>query len=744
MSPTGPKYPGTAADGGGTKPWTSVNNAKVEDASVATSDVIGPGGGGGFSNQLELSNFGFSLPSTAVIEGIKLEAKVQSFATGVTDSDIHLETIGGVITSTAQALGYGDNSWPTASLSWISWGGPNTLWGRTWTAAEINSSSFLASISGHPSTGTGTITMDSVRVTVYWRTAPADVPKRYLYKSYNASRQFLGSIPGVVSEFNLNQDISSAGSQITIDVAASLDTSSQAGEVYYTEDGSAPYTNEAGTDNYTTEGMIPIVSAGDSGYDTLIKNGNRIVVWEYSYYYPNGKAMFSGRINKWIAKFGGDSADDLIRVLVYHDGTDLDNKFARGAPFSYTDDQSQTTSDTTYVLITEEASFSQSGQSFQTGAAVTNVGAITLLLDGIANVTVSLWDGPSQLNLLGQVTQYVSVAGPTIVQFGFPVPIQVSSSTSYFFSVSTDIHQSIFIYYKNSNVYANGTRYTATFAGSGGGSFGVDTGDLYFVTSESDGSTMGTYTTADPSTGMLVPLIDDYRSQGGLINYDVGTIEATGVSVTYTFITNTILEALEKIISISPSGFYYYIDLGTNTLYYQRISTTADYKLTRGKHINSLNMASSIEDVKNWVVFSGGDTGGGVNLYTQYQNAASIALYGARLDRRIDNRVTLQSTADAIGQSEIDQFKDEKYQTEITILDKTMDITLLVPGKTIGFNGYGTFVDTIVAVIVRREYTPSAVTLTLGILPKRLHPTFEKVMRDLIAQQTVANPSAPS
>jgi hypothetical protein len=35
-------------------------------------------------------------------------------------------------------------------------------------------------------------------------------------------------------------------------------------------------------------------------------------------------------------------------------------------------------------------------------------------------------------------------------------------------------------------------------------------------------------------------------------------------------------------------------------------------------------------------------------------------------------------------------------------------------------------------------------TLTLGILPKRIVPEFERITRGLIAEQTIQNPTAPS
>ncbi len=154
-------------------------------------------------------------------------------------------------------------------------------------------------------------------------------------------------------------------------------------------------------------------------------------------------------------------------------------------------------------------------------------------------------------------------------------------------------------------------------------------------------------------------------------------------------------------------------------------------------------MAASIEQVKNQIYFTGGPTSG-VNLYRSYQDGTSSAAYRVKLDRPTDNRVTVTATADAIGTSRLAEQKDEQYLTTLTVLDKTMDTTLLKPGMVAAFNGFGSFIDTILAQIVRVEYAPSEVRLSFGMLQTRLSDEVENATRSLIAQQTLANPTSPS
>jgi hypothetical protein len=338
-----------------------------------------------------------------------------------------------------------------------------------------------------------------------------------------------------------------------------------------------------------------------------------------------------------------------------------------------------------------------------------------------------------------------NVGGATVVSFEFGDFIDTTAAADYFMTVAVGTGQTMRVYYKAStNPYANGSMYTSSYAGgSGGGSYGISTNnDLYFTTAYGTPSTQATYTSDDPSSEMLPAIITDYNARGGNIRLLTGNYDATGLSLTASFNTNTIYEAIQKIMDMAPTGFYWYVDLGSNLLYFKRTSTTPDFLLYKGRHVESLSLAFSIENVINDMLFSGGATAG-VNLYRQYIDATSKALYGTRLDRKSDNRVTVIATADAIGNSNIAEHKGEQYQTGIQVLARTMDITLLKPGKTIGFRGYGSFIDSMVLQITKVDYTARRAKLQVGTLPLRFNSAVEQTIRGLIAEQTVANPSTP-
>ena len=727
---SGPFLPGTAADGGGSDvAWTNPNNAKVTDNT--TTDNIWPSGGLR-SNELLLSNFGFNLPDSAVVDGILVEVK--RYGIQAVDSVVKLMK-GGVAT--------GDDKATTSGYPFIyevkAYGGAEDLWGTTWTVAEINNSGFGVTLSAMNISGSGSANIDSVQITVYWHydftVAPADVPIRHVYKMFTNDGRYLGNLPKVTSKFALQEEANNIGCSINIDVAVFPDVSRQPTEPILTEAGDPILTEDDLP--LLTEGAVPVFLPGDqTDQDVLIRNGNRVQVYEYNYYYPNGKLMFSGQVNKLTARYGSNSSG--IQMLAYSDGLDLNSYIARGASANYTLDQSQLTEDSFDIVNSSGGAWSRAGQSVAVGS--TNIAAVALKLNGSANVTVTLYDTANG-TAIDSTTKTVSTSGAEEVLFGFP---SSHDGSSFFFTIAVGSGQSIYVSLSSTNVYGAGSLYSAVFGGgSGGGVYSANTGDLWFKTYSGDKSTSASFFLKEPVTEMLAPTIDDYNLRGGRVTYTEDSIEATDLSLKYYLNTNTVLDVIKAVKDMCPSGYYYRADPGTSILDMKHISETPDFTLVKGHHISSLDLSLSIENVVNDVLFTGGQTSG-VNLYSEYTSGSSIARYGLRLKQKTDNRVTHPQTADAMGLSILEEFQEEQNQTTVTVLARDMDITLLTPGKVIGFAGFGSFIDQLQLMIVRRDYHVTYVTLELGALPPRLTPTIERMTKELLAQQTIDNPSSPT
>lgn len=717
--------------------WSNPANILTENGVYSSFTNLS---GGSPSGALQALNYPVPiLPPGAVVDGIALNVIGQ-----LTGSFVTLDPV---------ALNISGSSTKTVIFNGLT-GGPTDKWGKTSISqADLNNLivAFTASSIGGVD-GTG-VFVDTAYLIIYWHidlvNAPANVPTRIDYKVYSNDGVFLGNLPDVSSRLAFSQDVNSAGSSIEINC----------GQFIQNEITTSPLQTEAGT-NILTEDSQDIltelndqkIALGGSDDRVLYKNGNRIKAILYNYWYPNGKQMFSGQVNKIALSYGGDYS---VKMTVYSDGIDLDNYLLQPtSSFSYTDDVVQTVNNTSTGIDATiigggkpgtATHWTSLGQLFKTGA-IQRIGAVILYGIGM-NLKLTLRLGSST----GEIVATASGGrSGTVGQipFYFTNPVNVSPNTNYFFSVEVDltgvpnnVTAAGTIYRTTTNPYADGEAYISTnSAPSWSNSIG---GDLYFITQSATlGNTVVTYTSQDPVTGMVASALSSYNLRGGMIT--ARDLSAAGISLTYAFNSSTILEVIKKALELSPVGYYSYVDLGTAEIDIANSSETADFVITRGKNINKLDLVLTIENISNILLLSGGEIGGGDNLLRTYNDQNSITRYGSRTRIKSDNRITLSDTADAQGETYIEENAEEQQETVVTVLNSDMDITLLTPGKTIGFRNYGQLIDQLVLQIVRRDYNPDSVTLTLGRLPVRMNDVIASINLALKYQETYNNPTSPS
>lgn len=744
MSPTGPLYAGTAANNGaqsphGTNNWTNTSNATgAPNGTYASFTAIS----GSWSSYLLLTGYGFSIPSTAVIDGITVTfTRNMSGANAAVTNALQMVKAGtpvgtlyGAQMSGGIPTGTVYDNWPASTYNQpITYGSSTNLWGTTWLPSDINNANFGVQIGGNAA-GTANNNIEGIGITVYWHTAPAVIPriKYYLYKVYDSiTGAYSGNLP-VSSDFALEQDVNTAAIQMTVDCALSADTS-VLGVNNLTDESGVLITDEAGV-QLTSSTAPPTIGVGTSG--ALIRNGNIVKVWEYSYYYPNGKCMFQGRMDRGTDNFGGDNGDNNTQLLLYSDATDLDD-------FMVTTQQTADFSDTTAnsVVTCNFAGPAPFGQSITSGFGVTAVSRITLTINAFNNnnpvVTVGLYGigtGISNLSRFAAngppdatATQVISSTIPTTYDFEFNNLLNGGAGGSYFiFSISCSDPTGVQVWYDS--------------GGSNG--FGLPSGGITCTTYGEAVSTAPTYTNIDPSN-IALAVLDNY---GGKIQSSGTTVQGSGLVLpAYQFNTTSITSAMGNIMTLLPSGFYWYVDPGTDTFYLQKANQSADIVLTKGVHIDDLKFVRTTEYIVNTVYLVGGtDPLTNQTVYVFYQDAASVARYGQRSVIHTDSNITNQSTALIVARNIVFTNKDEQYQTQVTIVETTMDVTTLLPGKTIGFNGFGTYVDNLLSMAVHRSYAPGKTTLTLGLLPKRTSTAIEQTVRGLTALATVDNVSTPA
>ncbi len=160
---TGYKSPGTVVSDSavGTAAWNIPNNAKISDNVYST--AVG-GRYGATSHYLKSTNFGFSVPTGATIDGIIVQfERFANTADLVSDSKVRIVKADGSISTTdRKAAGY----WSTTE-AYYTYGSSSDKWGESWTAANINDADFGVAISTS-NVPAGTSFIDHVRIIVYY------------------------------------------------------------------------------------------------------------------------------------------------------------------------------------------------------------------------------------------------------------------------------------------------------------------------------------------------------------------------------------------------------------------------------------------------------------------------------------------------------------------------------------------------------------------------------------------------
>ena len=167
MSETAWLSPGTAAniDLGGTIAWVNENNIKVNDSNYATATTTYPE----ITNRLVATNFGFSIPAGATINGVVVENKTKDSYNASNGWDNVRLIKGGVSGGTNhRPLIDGTNE------IYVAAGSSSDLWGLTLTPSDVNSSDFGVGFYEQPNNlgNPRTISVNHIRMKIYYTEIP--------------------------------------------------------------------------------------------------------------------------------------------------------------------------------------------------------------------------------------------------------------------------------------------------------------------------------------------------------------------------------------------------------------------------------------------------------------------------------------------------------------------------------------------------------------------------------------------
>jgi hypothetical protein len=167
----GPNSSGTLANDTavGNLGWSNATNAGASDNSYATFVADGKVTD---SQYLKSTNFSFSIPNGATIDGVEVAIERKASSDGSTNvRDLRVRLVKGGTVQSAEDKAVTGTDWPTTDGT-ASYGGSSDMWSNSWTRAEINASDFGVVLQA---AGTGVVTgsVDHITITVTYTPSTA-------------------------------------------------------------------------------------------------------------------------------------------------------------------------------------------------------------------------------------------------------------------------------------------------------------------------------------------------------------------------------------------------------------------------------------------------------------------------------------------------------------------------------------------------------------------------------------------
>ena len=237
-------------------------------------------------------------------------------------------------------------------------------------------------------------------------------------------------------------------------------------------------------------------------------------------------------------------------------------------------------------------------------------------------------------------------------------------------------------------------------------------------TLDTDGTTVGVVRNSMTPGEIAKDVIDKYRATVSeeRINYGASTVDITGTDISYTSNTKSCLETIERAREMAGATWYWYVD-ADNIFYFKEYSTTPDHLFVFGKDVSSLEITRNADDIKNELIFWNGlQSGEGNFLSKRYYNADSITDYWNRFEKLTDSRIIDSTTADSLGSSFINAYKEPNVSMKFEVKDGNLgqgyDIESIEPGQTckiLNLDDSSVVGDNMVITSVR--YTPESATV---------------------------------
>lgn len=238
---------------------------------------------------------------------------------------------------------------------------------------------------------------------------------------------------------------------------------------------------------------------------------------------------------------------------------------------------------------------------------------------------------------------------------------------------------------------------------------------LYSNTSAGLTPTAGSQGASD--IGLIMrAVIDQYRSENTnpKINYAIGDIPLTSVTAIYRFEQKTYRDAMDSLRSLAPENVYWYCN-AMGLISFKPVPTDTTHSFVFGRHFSKVRIEQTMERIRNFLLIWNGEVGG-TEVYRHYENAASVAQFGRRVEVLNDYGVDDADAADAIGEKFLAENAPPSVKLTCTVIDDNgsdnlgYDIESIEPGDTCSFYGF----DSSLGEVIPQHMIITSVTYAMG------------------------------
>ena len=213
------------------------------------------------------------------------------------------------------------------------------------------------------------------------------------------------------------------------------------------------------------------------------------------------------------------------------------------------------------------------------------------------------------------------------------------------------------------------------------------------------------------------------------------SVQNSGKTVSVQIGSETYLSAIQRVKKMGPGNFYYFVD-ASGVFWYRNFDSGTHHVFTLGKDAMSLSMTDDLSDLRNVVYFWNQSDADGTMIALERSNASSTALYGRRAEIVTDSRIDSTAAAEAAVSAYLTEHSSPIETYEVDVLSSSKEdtkgypIESIRPGDSCEIRNVPLLSGKSFS-IVRVDYSPDSVKLTLGIGPVRRPSTLGKTIEEM-------------